>query len=1070
MKQDRGHNDHMGQEVAAAQPPAGGASPDPSGWTDFARPSGAMSYVSGQSDDFGFTAGPPPGIPPGTDLGGVTIVRLLGSGGMGCVYEARQHAPARSVAVKVMRDGAVSPTQLRRFEYEAEVLGRLEHPGIARVYLVGTARVGPVTVPYIVMELVPEARIVTRFCAESGWAARPRLELMRRICAAVAHGHQKGVIHRDLKPGNILVDAAGTAKVIDFGVARSTTEEHAPHTMLTDVGQVVGTLHYMSPEQLGGRCGDVDARSDVHALGLVLYELLVGSRPYDLRGRSPLEAAQMIVAAEPPIMAAVAEAVRSDRSISRDDARSLGAVVARCLEKRPEDRYQTAADVEAELGRWLAGEPVVARPPGLGRAVGRLARRHRVAATAAAGVLLAVVLAVVGIGAFALRAERSAAAARAQLYRATVLLAADARDRGAIDEAARLVGVAGELPLSDEASRPFELTCLTASLDESAAVLARHEGSVRATAWSPDGTLVAAATATGAVRLVPSGVAAPRSARGAAVLAGHGREVWCLAWSPDGRRLATASADESTKIWDVATGTELHCLRGHGGTVYGVAFSPDGKRLATGGRDGTARIWNADTAAQELVVGGTAGTVYAVCFSPDGAVLATASKDGAVRLWDAATAALQDTLVGPQAWAFSVCFSPAGDRLASAAQDGAVRIWDVGRSRVEAVLRHPFKANAAAFVDGGRHIVTVTDDCLVRWWDVDTQTEIARRHGHAGGIWSIAAAPDGRWLATGADDATVRLWSTDFACDPVVDAGGKIVAAASDPRGMGVALGTDEGIAFMTLPDVRLAARRQAAGRRVNDLCFFAAGSRLVAACDDGLVTICDRPTAGEAEAGAERSMKLHSRRVYSVDVDRHGARLATTGEDRAAKVWDLATVDTDAAPRAVCKHPRRVLCGRFAPDSATLFTACEDRIARAWDLATGRETKQFIGHEGPVNWLAVSADGRRLVTASSDATVRLWDAARGVPLFTFRGPSRQVRKVAFTADESRVIGVGDDGAAHMWDVASGEAVCVLRGHADQVWGLAVAPDGATAITAAWDGTARVWGLSPADVFRVRCR
>ena len=329
------------------------------GWGgDSSASSPIPSVITDRSDDFGFGVGPPADLSAGTDLGGVTIVRPIGAGGMGRVYEGRQHSPNRSVAVKVMRDGIVSASRLKRFDYEAQLLARLRHPHIAQIHALSAARIGPFTVPYIVMELVPEARAITVFCSERGVSIRERVSLMARVCGAVAHGHQKGVIHRDLKPGNILVDPHGEPKVIDFGVAR-TTEPDASATMLTEAGQVVGTLHYMSPEQLAGRSDDIDARSDVHAIGLVLHELLTGGLPYDLRGRSAVDAARIVADHQPQAAACVARAAGTDPTISREDARSLGVIVAKCLEKRPQDRYATAAEVEAELARWLAGEPIL---------------------------------------------------------------------------------------------------------------------------------------------------------------------------------------------------------------------------------------------------------------------------------------------------------------------------------------------------------------------------------------------------------------------------------------------------------------------------------------------------------------------------------------------------------------------------------------------------------------------------------------------------------------------------------------------------------------------------------------
>lgn len=315
----------------------------------------------------------------GRTVGSFRVLRLVAVGGMGAVYEAEQRSPRRTVALKVVRLGLESEGAVRRFRYESELLGRFRHPGIVQVFEAGVAVDGDESIPYFAMEYLPDAMPITAFASRRALALRDRLSLFARVCDAVQYGHQRGILHRDLKPDNILVDAAGDPKVIDFGVARAVGREPSRATAVSAAGGIVGTLQYMSPEQCGGDPDDLDLRSDVYSLGVVLYELACGRAPYDVSGLSLAEAVRRLAGAEPA----------PPRSVRPDLPRDVEAILGKALERSRDRRYASALDLARDVRRHLAGEPVEARPTLRFARVLRFARKRPAWATLVASLAVA---------------------------------------------------------------------------------------------------------------------------------------------------------------------------------------------------------------------------------------------------------------------------------------------------------------------------------------------------------------------------------------------------------------------------------------------------------------------------------------------------------------------------------------------------------------------------------------------------------------------------------------------------------------------------------------------------------
>jgi tetratricopeptide (TPR) repeat protein/predicted Ser/Thr protein kinase len=362
-------------------------------------------------------------------IGRYRILEVLGEGGMGVVYLAEQDSPRRRVALKVLHPGLASPARTKRLEHEAQILGRLHHSGIAQVYEAGHTDAGSGPQPFLAMELVL-GRPLSDHAAEQGLGTTARVELLVQVARAVHHAHERGVIHRDLKPANVLVDEHGDPKVLDFGIARATAEDLRTRTALTGAGEILGTLPYMSPEQIEGDPDRVDARTDVYALGVIGYELLSGRLPIEIARKSLPEAARAIRDEEPVRLGALDRALRGD----------LETIFAKALEKEPARRYGSALELADELERWLAEEPIVARPPSTIYQLSKFARRNRVLVLGVAGVFVALILGLSSTWWQAVRATDEAQRARVAQQKAEdaeKVAAQEARNARIAEEAAR---------------------------------------------------------------------------------------------------------------------------------------------------------------------------------------------------------------------------------------------------------------------------------------------------------------------------------------------------------------------------------------------------------------------------------------------------------------------------------------------------------------------------------------------------------------------------------------------------------------------------------------------------------
>ncbi|HTG73307.1 MAG TPA: serine/threonine-protein kinase, partial [Terriglobia bacterium] len=645
----------------------------------------------------------------GVMVGRYRIVRIIGEGGMGAVYEAEQELPRRTVALKVIKPGLSSPQLLRRFEQESQALGRLQHVGIAQIYEAGTADTGFGPQPYFAMEFI-RGKTLLEYANERKLSYHDRMNIMAKVSEAVHHAHQRGLIHRDLKPGNILVDEAGQPKILDFGVARA-TDGDAQATMQTDVGQLVGTLAYMSPEQVSADPLELDTRSDVYALGVILYELLAGRMPYTISKK----------------LHETIEAIREHdaarlSSVNRNYRGDIETIVAKALEKDKTRRYGSAAELSADIGRYLKDEPIIARPPSAAYQLQKFAQRHT---GLVAGIIAAVVVLIAGV----VISTWQASVARRERDRARVAeQAARSAETQATNEQNRAVAAEGQ------ARQERDRAVTEQQRADTEAAIARTQRLL--TIWQ--------SLARESVRDAAARVDDDRTALLARqALLFHARTTGQAQYLVE---LALQQAARPDPLIHIPGPS-------HTGAVFAVAFSSDGTRLASGSADRTVQVWDLRSpSAVPLSLGGHEGNVYTIAFTSDGTRVASASADKFVRIWDLRnTRAAALKIQGPQAALVSMAFSLDGTQLVAAGVDKNVWLWNLRNSGAppEVFSGHDGGVNAVGFSPDGARIVSASDDKTVRLWNArDSKAAPAVIQGHESAVLSAAFSPDGSRLAT----------------------------------------------------------------------------------------------------------------------------------------------------------------------------------------------------------------------------------------------------------------------------------------------------------------------------------
>ncbi len=1052
--------------------------------------------------------------PPAPDsIGGYRILRRLGSGGMGVVWLAEQPALQRTVALKVLHDVRLHSERARaRFRREALAAARLDHPGLCAVYEVGETD----GVPFLAMRYVPgptlgeligKARARQRapvalatISADGGMAAKTTstsgerrqgvlavVEMIERVARAMHCAHQAGLVHRDLKPDNIIVEPDSTPVVLDFGLALDDSSDDA--ATLTLSGDRVGTPAYMAPEQVDGKAARSDARTDVYALGAVLYECLTLALPVPAVDREGLYRAI--------VHGAAADAARQAPGLERD----LRVILATALAPERARRYASAVALAEDLARYRAHQPILAQPAGAWLRARRWTQRNPVGAT----LLIALAIGLAVTATLLLQVQRSLARAEASA------LANLAREVGESDPLAGLA-IAREAYRRNPsvATLGAVYSTLAASHEER---LCRHgQGVAWRCAFSGDGRFVASCSDDGTARVWDT------HGEIATVILPHAKPVMDIdtdgvhvvtasmdgtvrLWAFDGAELARAplpkreglageflrarfshdakkvlvtSFDGAAWIWDVEQRTANE-LVGHRGMVWCASFSTDdrlaltavgyGNEIAPYADDCTARVWNLADRSSVALQGHTRPLLCAE-FSADGKLALTASHDRTVRLWRTADGKLLETFEGHPAAVRCASWLPDGERFVSADLAGNVRVWRWRDGTVETTFQHEDGVWSLELSHDGTEILTGSLDKTARVHDLHGRL-LRTLRGHGNKVMHATFSPDGERIATASYDQTVRLWRARDPEFPIFVGHDEGVRAISvRPDGVFVTGSKDGTVRRWSGAEATVLPAPQA-GARVNQVAFSPDGRSIACVRDDQSGTVWSDGVESVHEFVGGRTnwfgiaawrnasiAFLDNERFLVGSQDGNVWTFDASGERLPVPDAGLPAVPGSGELFDLAVHPDR---GYFAAGhwhGQVLVRALDGAI-----VAHGQPQ-----HSHWVTAVEFSRDGRWLVSASADRTAALWRWRDG----QLERHATMVHEAAlswagFSPDGQRILTTAIDGTAHLWNL-DGDELLVIRASRRALRCGAWSHDGKRIFTGADDGIVRGWPVDPAHV------
>jgi WD40 repeat protein len=1029
---------------------------------------------------------------------------------MGIVYKAEQRTPIRRVvALKVIKLGMDTREVVARFEVERQALALMDHPGVSKVFEAGTTEQGR---PYFAMEYVAGLPL-TRFCNESRLTNRDRLELFIHVCQAVQHAHQKAIIHRDLKPTNILVtlvDGKPVPKIIDFGIAKATSQRLTEHTLFTRTGSIVGTPEYMSPEQATTSGYDVDTRTDIYSLGVILYELLTGLLPFDansLRKGSEEQMIRIIKETEPPRPSTkigqvagtpgntpgtshldeLARQHRSDpRTIQKELRGDLDWIVMKCLEKDRTRRYETANGLGLELKRFLDGEPIEARSPSTIYRLRKACRRHKVGIAVVATVFTSLLLGLGGATWGLLQARADAHQARdakglaeinekraqeqeALAHQNAVEAQKNAREaehqlaKGLVAQGDAFVAVRrwadAKAKYADAAARlstlgfparaaDFGLCRVLWHAPEPLLSLSLSAGQIGSMAVSPDGLTIYTGHDDGMIRRWESYTGAARGE-----FSGHRGLVGRLRLSDDGKRLLSTSwGGDIIRLWNTEDGSHKE-FSGQGVPSVDAALSHDGKRVVSAGDDGSIWLWDAGSAKQLRVIKRADGRGGPVEFSKDDLTVFKADAFGILEAWDADGGQLLSSVDTHRGAISCLSLSPDGSTLASCGGNPDIQLWNVKtRKPIESrtLKGHQGWVTRVRFSQDGRMLVSGSVDRSSRVWDVDTGRELLALVGHAGEVNDVDFMLGTGAAVTVAKGGALRVWLLDVSKDLLlITPSSHVTAISLTPDSQGIVAGGADG--SLSLLDSHTGKALQTfAGNRgqINAVSVSPDGKTAISGGADTLVHVWEMGSGREI-----RFLEGHKAAVSGAAIcpDGHTAISAAGGEP--LRHWNL---DSGKLIRTFGIQSQWMRQIAVSPDGRSAASGDDGDGAVVWDITTGNREAVLTGHDRPITDAVFSADGRSILTSSWDKTLRRWSPFERSKPTIFGGHTDNVDSVAWASHSELAISGGADGMIKLWDTASGEEIQTLPGTGTHAISVALSADASTGVAAEAGGLV-VW-------------